>query len=59
MSETLLKKEELKEFIIKTVNEMTDRVVPTISEDEDLEIQKLHGKTLYVDDYDKHDCIRL
>ena len=59
MNEILSHKTELREFIIKTVSEMNERLVPVISEDEELEIQSLHGKTIYNDDYDKNDCIRL
>ncbi|MFT4313451.1 MAG: hypothetical protein ACMXYA_03505 [Candidatus Woesearchaeota archaeon] len=59
MSKTLSHKTELKEFIIKTVSEMTERIVPVISEDEESEIQTLYGRKIYDNDYDKNNCIKL
>ncbi len=59
MTELFTQEKELRKFIIKTVSEMTERIVPMISEDEEFEIQSLHGSKIYDDDYDENDCIRI
>lgn len=50
---------ELKRFILRTVKDMTDRIVPTVSDDEQEELNNLYGKSLDKNDYDKSDCIEL
>ena len=52
-------KKELKKFIIETIHEVSERFVPTISQDEQKELESLYGKDLYNDDYSKDSCERL
>ncbi|MFT7615695.1 MAG: hypothetical protein ACI8Y7_000517 [Candidatus Woesearchaeota archaeon] len=52
-------KAELRSFILSTITTVSDRIVPTISIDEQEELDNLYGDSLYVEDYDASNTVRL
>ncbi len=50
---------ELKKFIVATISEVSDRIIPIVSYDEQDELNKLYEDSLYEENYDKKNCIRL
>ena len=51
-------KEELKKFVIETVLEVNDQVIPSVSVDEQKEIEEIHQKSLE-ERYDSKDYVEL
>jgi len=50
---------ELKAFILKTIEEVSERIVPYISEDEQQELEKTYGESLHENDYSSKQSTRL
>ena len=50
---------ELKSFILNTVCEISERFVPYVSFDEQEELEKIYGKDLFLDDYNKNNIVKL
>ncbi|MEN7981869.1 MAG: hypothetical protein ABFQ65_00285 [Nanoarchaeota archaeon] len=49
---------ELKQIILETINEVSERFIPFISQDEQEEIEKIHGKNLE-EEYNKEDYMKI